>query len=224
MWVLFTAILLASLLGSTHCVGMCGPLALWASGTLERNRRGRLFLNTTLYHTGRLIAYTLVGIAAGVIGRLVNLGGESVGLQMLAARVVGGLMIGMGLYRLASLLPQRSTTDALTKRPKPSWITKTLVALRPAIFALPVSLRAFSAGGLTAFLPCWLAVRLCLRCGRNGQSLRWGGGDGRVLDGDRAVTNGTCFECKPVESAISNRCSSCRRSDACCDRRLHRKR
>ena len=104
MWVLFSAILLASLLGSTHCVGMCGPLALWASGSTEQTR-GRVAWNATLYHSGRLVTYTLMGLLAGAIGQLVDLGGQTIGLRMMAARIVGGFMIFVGVLRLVALLP-----------------------------------------------------------------------------------------------------------------------
>ena len=158
MWVLFSAVLLASLLGSTHCVGMCGPLALWATGATEK-KPGNVTVNTTFYHFGRLLTYVLMGLIAGVIGELVNLGGETLGLRMMAARVVGVMMVVMGLWQLATFLPSRSTQVASGNTPKPSLITRLLIRVRPFIFKLPRSARALATGLLTAFLPCgWLYV------------------------------------------------------------------
>ena len=158
MAVLFAATVLASLLGSTHCVGMCGPLALWASGATEKKRTG-VAINTMLYHAGRLVTYIVMGVAAGWIGELVNLGGETLGMRMVAARIVGGLMIAMGLWRLLSLLPRKSQSVATATAPSPSVVTRVLVWLRPTVFKLPAQGRAMAVGLLTAFLPCgWLYV------------------------------------------------------------------
>ncbi|MEL6106783.1 MAG: sulfite exporter TauE/SafE family protein [Planctomycetota bacterium] len=71
MSMLFSAIVLASVLGSTHCVGMCGPLALWASGALDQSRQ-KVLANTSLYHLGRLFTYAMMGLLAGGIGELVT--------------------------------------------------------------------------------------------------------------------------------------------------------
>ncbi len=60
------AILIASLMGSMHCVSMCSPIAI-----VVKNRNGNLFL----YHTGRLLSYLVLGILAGFLGdRFLNNG------------------------------------------------------------------------------------------------------------------------------------------------------
>lgn len=53
------AVLIASLMGSMHCVSMCSPIAI-----IVKNRKGNLFL----YHTGRLLSYIVLGILAGFLG------------------------------------------------------------------------------------------------------------------------------------------------------------
>ncbi|MCA9750153.1 MAG: sulfite exporter TauE/SafE family protein, partial [Romboutsia sp.] len=50
---------LIGLLGSFHCVGMCGPLAL-ALPINTTNKIKRLFA-TSLYNLGRLTAYASIG-------------------------------------------------------------------------------------------------------------------------------------------------------------------
>lgn len=155
MWVLVTAIVTASLLGSMHCVGMCGPLAIWASGASEKASRGRVIASTSLYHVGRLITYMIAGLIAGGIGSLVEIGGQTLGFQLVAARIVGTIMILIGLWKLASMwLPQRRKE---VSGPQPSRIGGMLVKLRPLIFGLPPSGRALATGLLTTLLPCgWL--------------------------------------------------------------------
>ncbi|MEZ6088640.1 MAG: sulfite exporter TauE/SafE family protein [Pirellulaceae bacterium] len=153
MYLLATAVLTASLLGSMHCVGMCGPLAIWASGASENLPKRKVWSAGLLYHLGRLITYTLAGLLAGGIGSLVDLGGQALGYQLMAARLVGGAMIAVGLYRLWSMLvPSRVNTAAA-----PSRIGGLLVRMRPYIFRLPLPGRALATGLLTTLLPCgWL--------------------------------------------------------------------
>lgn len=155
MWVFLTAIVTASLLGSMHCVGMCGPLAVWASGASEKAPRGQVIALTSLYHVGRLITYMLAGLIAGGIGSLVETGGQTLGFQLMAARIVGTIMILIGFWKLASMwLPQAESAQT---GPQPSRIGGMLVKLRPVIFGLPPSGRALATGLLTTLLPCgWL--------------------------------------------------------------------
>ncbi len=159
MWVLASAVVTASLLGSMHCVGMCGPLAIWASGAGDRVSTTQMSLATTLYHLGRLLTYALVGLLAGAAGQLVDVGGQALGLQLIAARSVGGLMIFFGLLRLAQMLRQNRAPQPSFggQAPRPTWVTRQLLKLRPIVFRLPVPMRGLVTGLLTAFLPCgWL--------------------------------------------------------------------
>lgn len=56
---LLLAALLSGLVGSPHCVGMCGGLATAATGKPAQ---------TALYHAGRLGTYAALGAAAGALG------------------------------------------------------------------------------------------------------------------------------------------------------------
>lgn len=164
MLVLVTAVVTASLLGSLHCVGMCGPLAIWASGSGERAPRRQIFVSTSLYHVGRLITYTVVGLIAGGIGSLVDVGGQTLGFQLAAARMVGALMVLIGLWRIGKML--LASRLVVSSGPTPSRIGAWLVKLRPCIFRLPPSARALSVGMLTTLLPCgWLYLFALIAAG-----------------------------------------------------------
>lgn len=163
MWILVGAVVSASLLGSMHCVGMCGPLAIWASGAGESQRGSQMATATSLYHIGRMLTYMLAGFLAGAVGQLADLGGEALGVQLVAARIVGLLMIGIGAYRLWRMSGVQFNSGT---EPPPvfnpgqasaSPITKLLVRLRPYVFKLPIPMRGLATGLLTALLPCgWL--------------------------------------------------------------------
>ncbi len=56
------AALVIGFVGSLHCVGMCGPLTLFAMG---QHRSATAF---SLYHSGRILSYALLGILLGALG------------------------------------------------------------------------------------------------------------------------------------------------------------
>jgi hypothetical protein len=57
---------LLGFLGSLHCAGMCGPIALLLRG--HGKTRGIFFLHRLLYNSGRVVTYSLMGAAAGAAG------------------------------------------------------------------------------------------------------------------------------------------------------------
>lgn len=57
------------LVGSLHCLGMCGPLVLMAHGDSKRKGWSSFWLATLPYHAGRILVYTLL---AAVLGGLVD--------------------------------------------------------------------------------------------------------------------------------------------------------
>lgn len=153
---LFIAVLIASVLGSMHCVGMCGPLALWASGAGDA-RRGEVWARLGAYHVGRLATYTTAGVLAGSVGAVVSVGGNMVGIQSLAARLVGGAMIALGLIRLAEWLAPQWMRPPKREGKSPGKLTKWIASARPGIAQLPILSRGVAAGALTTLLPCgWL--------------------------------------------------------------------
>ena len=78
MWVLLGTVLIASLLGSLHCVGMCGPFAMLAAAS-DQQRKSALF-PAMAYSLGRLATYTIVGVIFGSLGMALN----RIGLQPFA--------------------------------------------------------------------------------------------------------------------------------------------
>lgn len=64
---------LIGLLGSFHCVGMCGPIALSLPNSTKSNFQ---FIQSRIfYNSGRIITYTILGLLIGIFGRGLQLAG-----------------------------------------------------------------------------------------------------------------------------------------------------
>lgn len=81
-----TAFLLG-LLGSLHCLGMCGPIAFMLP--LDHENKTRKLFQLSLYHLGRLFSYFLLGLAFGLVGK----GLQLFGLQQKLSIAIGLIMI-----------------------------------------------------------------------------------------------------------------------------------
>lgn len=179
-WELLSAVAVASVMGSLHCVGMCGPFALWASGAGSNLSAGAITTRISFYHLGRLATYLTGGVLVGIAGAVLTLSGNTVGIQSAAARIAGVTMVVFALARIArSVRPlvtrsdrsdgsEAATTTASASGGPVSGgpvsgglIAGWLVKWRPTIHRLPPPLRAFAVGGLTTLLPCgWLYLFL----------------------------------------------------------------
>ena len=94
------AAFMVGLLGSTHCIGMCGGIVgALTMGLPENTRRSPFSLLPYLitYNSGRLISYSLAGLLVGLMSNTVSdffqMGRFPVG------GIVGGLfMVALGVY------------------------------------------------------------------------------------------------------------------------------
>jgi len=151
MLALLASIFVASLIGSLHCAGMCGGIVVFCVGMTPDQPRGAWRLHAT-YNGGRLVGYMALGAISGGLGAAVDLGGELLGLQRIAAITAGGLMI---LFGAAALLRIGGVKLSCAHLPKP---LQTLFerGYRGALNRPPI-LRSLMIGLLTALLPCgWL--------------------------------------------------------------------
>lgn len=83
LWTAF----LVGIIGSAHCAGMCGPIAL-ALPLKGENWPGRAF-SGVLYNTGRVITYILLGGIFGLLGKSLHMAG----FQQWSSIIIGALMI-----------------------------------------------------------------------------------------------------------------------------------
>jgi len=127
---------LIGLMGSVHCVGMCGPLA-FAVPSLRKGW-GFLLLDKFSYQAGRIISYSLLGVLIGLIGR-----------QLWLAGLQQGLSIASGLLILIAAL---SRIFKISSAARASWLLKPFHAALG--YALKHKANHLIIGILNGLLPC----------------------------------------------------------------------
>ena len=143
------AIFLASILGSPHCVGMCGGFVALYSSQATAN-----WVTHILYHGARLFSYLALGVVAGAIGGGINATAELAGIQHASSLLLGILMVVLG----AGMLLQGTGGLHLSFLPKP--VRERAVRIQSSMLQRargnPHRLAA-TLGGLSGLLPCgWL--------------------------------------------------------------------
>jgi sulfite exporter TauE/SafE len=136
---------LIGLLGSLHCIGMCGPIALTVgvqSGKAPLRKAGNLLL----YNLGRVVTYAFLGLVLGALG----FGFKVAGLQQTLSIAIGvGLIIYAFWPSLIHRLEQK-TSHPLYKANQ--WLKKSLGSLLKS----NKGHKTFFIGLLNGLLPCGL--------------------------------------------------------------------
>lgn len=74
------------LLGSLHCIGMCGPIAFMLP--VDRKNSIKKASQITLYHIGRLFAYSLLGFVFGLLGASISIFGQQQKLSIAVGVII----------------------------------------------------------------------------------------------------------------------------------------
>lgn len=150
-------VLLSSLLGSAHCAGMCGGLALAAIGPGDGVRGAR----QVGYHAGRLVSYGVVGALAGWAGQAVDDAGVLVGVQRVAAAAAGAMIVLMGVAMIA-----RALGAQIRKAGVPLLLVRMAQRVHAWTLRLPPAHRGVPIGLATPLLPCgWLYAFAAIAAG-----------------------------------------------------------
>ena len=139
---LFSAFVLG-LLGSFHCVGMCGPIAFMLP--VDRTNTYKKVSQITIYHVGRLLAYSLIGLIFGLIGKSLYI----FGFQQQLSILIGVLMI------VIVLIPQSTFNKYNFSKPIYKVISKVKSSLGSALKKKTAD-TFLTIGFLNGFLPCGL--------------------------------------------------------------------
>jgi sulfite exporter TauE/SafE len=125
LWSAFTL----GFLGSLHCLGMCGPIAM--ALPLSTNEKRTVVLQSILYNFGRVSTYTIMGLVMGLLGWGILIAGYqkilsiSLGIALILSAIFSyslekklfGLTIFQRFFnriktRLANLLKFNSASNA----------------------------------------------------------------------------------------------------------------
>lgn len=133
---------LLGFLGSLHCVGMCGPIAL----ALPRaEQRWGAVAGALLYNLGRILTYLLLGLIIGAFGRGLFLAG----VQAWFSVIIGILLIGVAILSLnvEAYIKQFALVKGIQ-----TWVSRTMAKLmnREGLST------HFYMGLLNGLLPCGL--------------------------------------------------------------------
>lgn len=85
---------MAGVLGSGHCVGMCGALV---SGCFMKSGASKSYFPYLVYQIARILVYTLVGFAAAALGVVLVSSGMLGKVQSLLQMFVGAVVIVLAL-------------------------------------------------------------------------------------------------------------------------------
>lgn len=155
-----------ALLGSGHCIGMCGGLVAALSLSPQGRQGGLLF--QMLYNLGRITTYSLIGLLFGWIGSALALTTTLAGLTR-TLLILSDLMIivlGLGtaglwrkysLWRLEFSAPGRFLSRYVT-----------------ALTRVPAALSALPIGLLMGLLPCGFLYAVVLTAAQSASPLQGG--------------------------------------------------
>ncbi|MGX1023794.1 sulfite exporter TauE/SafE family protein [Psychroflexus sp. MBR-150] len=131
------------LVGSLHCVGMCGPIAFMLPVSHDQPLKKGFQIG--LYHLGRISAYAIIGLVFGLVGQ----GFIAFGYQQHISIAVGVLMI------ILVLIPQSYIKPLGIFRPFFRFINSIKSELGKALHKKSYD-TFYSLGFLNGFLPCGL--------------------------------------------------------------------
>lgn len=134
---------LFGLIGSFHCVGMCGAIALALPGAGQSH--GRYVLGRVLYNLGRVTTYATLGAVAGGLGQGLQLAGWQQSLSLLSGLLILVLVVTPERYlsRAAGALGLAPVLAKVKNRLAYFYQQPTLSAL-------------YTTGLLNGLLPCGL--------------------------------------------------------------------
>jgi uncharacterized protein len=148
----------ASLLGSAHCVGMCGPyVAMCTAQFVPRGATAmaRLFLRI-LFNLGRIATYGLIGLIVGAFGQIAQAAATRLGVGGIVAMLAGAAALIFGLSMMGWLRdPARLVAGA--------GLGRALTAGRMRLKQAPPSVAPLLLGALQGWLPCALVYAAASR-------------------------------------------------------------
>lgn len=158
---LFLVAFMIGIVGSFHCVGMCGPLAL--ALPLNHHSFAAKITGALLYNAGRVVTYSFFGLIFGLIGQTAALFGFQQWLSIVAGAIILLFLIMPKKYKMQSTAAN-ITNGGFSK------LRSTLAGL----FTQKNNASLFVIGLLNGLLPCglvYMAVAGAIGTGEVGSSV-----------------------------------------------------
>ena len=137
------AAFVVGLIGSLHCIGMCGPIAI--ALPVPNSDNLSFLTGRILYNLGRVVTYSFLGAVLGLIGSKIAL----TGAQQVVSIILGVVIIA------AVLLPQKSK-NYFVQLPLIQKLAQPLKSNIGILFNKGTFSAMFLIGILNGFLPCGL--------------------------------------------------------------------
>jgi sulfite exporter TauE/SafE len=131
------------LVGSLHCIGMCGPIAIALPVPSSSNLS--FLTGRILYNLGRVVTYSFLGVLLGLIGSKIALAGA----QQVVSVILGVIVI------VAVILPQKYK-NYFAQHPIIQKFAQPLKNNIGVLFKKGTFSAMFLIGILNGFLPCGL--------------------------------------------------------------------
>lgn len=138
---LFSVAFLMGLVGSLHCLGMCGPLAM-ALPLGSRSTAGRLY-GGLLYNLGRIVTYTWLGLVLGLAGGF-----------LITPRVQSAVSVAFGAVILLYLLVPAGIKKSVVKKSPAQGFFLGLHRQMGRLLSAKTNRSFFGIGLLNGLLPC----------------------------------------------------------------------
>lgn len=134
---------LLGLLGSLHCLGMCGPIAV--ALPIPRQQARAIARSRLLYNIGRVFSYSLIGFVVGLLGK---------GLVFFSSQQ--WLSVGVGLIILGGLFIPKHQLMIWSHKLRIQGMSQKIKASWAFLFRQKTSSSYLMIGFLNGFLPCGL--------------------------------------------------------------------
>jgi len=164
------AAFITGLLGSVHCIGMCGGIVGTLSmgiSQLNPGKPARMFPFLLLYNTGRLTSYVLAGILVAALGEASSEAFNQ-DTQQIGALLSGLFMVMLGLY----IAGWWQVLTVLEKAGSHLW--KLLQPIGNKLLPVKNYSHAFLLGGLWGWLPCGMVYAMLVFALSSQDSLQGG--------------------------------------------------
>jgi sulfite exporter TauE/SafE len=182
----FFSAFIIGLIGSGHCIAMCGGITTMLTSAIPNNKydnnqqipvnaaNGVRSKNTTdssktmlvfCYNLGRIASYSVLGAIVGFTG---SIAAKNIGLPLASLRIISAIfVILLGLY-LGQWLMWLNRIEALGKR-----LWKHISPLASHVIPVNTPLKALGLGAIWGWLPCGLVY----------STLTWALASRSIIDG-----------------------------------------